>query len=196
MTWGASAFSSIEVRAVAEPVMLRLCSDTRESVSLWIRDGSRRICIATHDSPQPVRHVIQIGEQLPLTRGSGGKLTLALMPEPEALAVIHADSGLGDERRAQLIAELPGVRERGYGTSIQQMTANAWSMAAAIFDSRAREEPAATLVIAGPTGRLRADTIEGFAELLLPAAREVSKAMGAAGNAAAGPALHGGSPRP
>jgi DNA-binding IclR family transcriptional regulator len=184
MTWGAVALSSIEVRAIAEPVLRRLNVETRETVSLWVREDDWRVCIWALDSPQVVRHVLQLGLRIPITNGSGGKLTLALLPQAEALSLLDADRGLSDERRTRIIAELPEIRRLGYAVSIRQVTSNAWSMAAPILDSSGN--PIATIVIAGPSDRLDDALVQRIAAMLVPAAREVSQQLGAATRTPAG----------
>lgn len=176
MAWGAAAFAAIEVRAIAEPVLRRLHAETRETISLWVRDGACRVCVWTLDAPQLVRHVLQLGLRLPLSQGAGGKLTLALLPEDEALALLAAE-GLDAEARARIVAEFPAIRRQGYALSIRQMTSDAWSMAVPVFDRWGA--PASTIVLAGPTDRLSDAAIEGFARLLLPAAAELSRLLGA-----------------
>jgi IclR family KDG regulon transcriptional repressor len=177
MAWGANAFASVEMRATAEPVLRELNAKTRENVSLWMLDGLRRVCVWTVESPQLVRHVVELGFRLPLTQGAGGKLTLALMPPDEALAIIRADRELDDGQKCRLIDELPEVRCVGYGMVLREESAHAWSMAAPIFDRTGI--PSATVVIAGPSDRLRDDLIDQYVRDLLQAAERISRELGA-----------------
>jgi DNA-binding IclR family transcriptional regulator len=179
LIWGALAAESIDVRQAADPVMRRLHAETQETIALFIRDGARRICIASYASPEPIRHVLPVGTSMPVTRAAGGQVTLAAMPEDEARALLVADADLTDEGRERILAELPDVRARGWAFSLRHFTANSWSVAAPVYDHNGAL--AATLIVSGPIGRLSDEAIERYTRQLVPAAREVSTALGAPG---------------
>ncbi len=47
---------------------------TGESAQLYVRDGSRRVCVASLESPHGLRTIVATGASLPLDRGSGGRV--------------------------------------------------------------------------------------------------------------------------
>ena len=47
---------------------------TGESVQLYVRDGDRRVCVASLESPHGLRTIVPLGATLPLDRGSAGRV--------------------------------------------------------------------------------------------------------------------------
>jgi DNA-binding IclR family transcriptional regulator len=175
--WGARAFESVSIRAIAEPIMSRLNQVTNETVALYVRDGDQRICVATYESPEPVRHVLPLGSTLRITQAAGGRAMLAGLPDDEALLLIRNDPLLNDAERCDIQRSLPGIHERGYAFGVHLMTPHAWSIASPVFDRSGAVT--AVLVISGPDNRIN-DTIAQFhAGHLVPAATEISRALGA-----------------
>lgn len=80
----------------AQPVLRELRDSTGESVQLYVRQGSRRICVASLQSPHGLRTIVGVGAELPLDRGSAGK-------------VLMGDASNGRRR----FAESVGEREAG-----------------------------------------------------------------------------------
>jgi DNA-binding IclR family transcriptional regulator len=62
---------------LAAPALEELREATGESVQLYIRDGDRRVCIASLESPHGLRTIVETGETLPLDRGSAGRALTA-----------------------------------------------------------------------------------------------------------------------
>ena len=82
LSWSAVYMSNLDLRAEARPYMEELYKATRETVSLYLLDGSTRLCIEQLESPQTVRMVARVGERMPLYAGASGKVLLAfLSPE-------------------------------------------------------------------------------------------------------------------
>lgn len=47
---------------------------TGESAQLYVRDGDRRLCVASLESPHGLRTIVATGATLPLDQGSGGRV--------------------------------------------------------------------------------------------------------------------------
>ena len=71
-----AATFSLEVEVV--PVLRELVVKTRESAAFHIRQGDQRLCLYRVDSPHVVRDHIRAGDLLPLNRGAGGRVMMAL----------------------------------------------------------------------------------------------------------------------
>jgi DNA-binding IclR family transcriptional regulator len=96
--WGARAAHGAGLAAAAGPVLAALGEETGESAQLYVREGDRRVCVATHERASGLRDTVPLGAVMPLTRGSGGKALLAWAPDrarfdvpAEALAEVRAD---------------------------------------------------------------------------------------------------------
>lgn len=68
---------------VAEPALRALRDTTGESVQLYVRQGDRRICVASLESPHSLRTIVGVGASLPLEKGSAGRV---LGGQPDELA--------------------------------------------------------------------------------------------------------------
>jgi DNA-binding IclR family transcriptional regulator len=175
--WGSRATESIGLRTLSEGFLIALRNATKETICLMVRDGTHRVCVAEYTSPHQVRRVVQVGRALPLTRGAGGPLTLAFLPDGEADAIIEADESLTAERKRTLRAQFPTLRQRGYGLSIHVNHEHGWSIAVPVFDQSL--SPVATILLAAPKLRLLDDSVERYSRLMLKAAREISLQLGA-----------------
>ena len=71
---GREAEASYPLADVARPALERLRETTGESVQLFVRDGDRRVCVASLESPSELRTIVAVGAVLPLERGSAGRV--------------------------------------------------------------------------------------------------------------------------
>ena len=71
---GREAAATFPIEEIAAPVLATLRDRTGESVQLYVRDGARRVCLMALDSPRELRTIVAPGAQLPLGRGSAGRL--------------------------------------------------------------------------------------------------------------------------
>ena len=97
--------------AAGAAVLPRLREITGESVQLYRREGTQRVCIAALEPPAGLRDTVPVGTRLPMTAGSGAKVLLACSDAATQQAVladgeVHrpdagrgAQAGLGAERR-------------------------------------------------------------------------------------------------
>ena len=73
ITLGRAADASWPLASAAGPVLVELRDRTGESAQLWVRDGERRICLASAESTHGLRTIVGTGDALPLDQGSGGR---------------------------------------------------------------------------------------------------------------------------
>jgi DNA-binding IclR family transcriptional regulator len=86
---GRAAVDSFPLGEVARPALEALRNETGESVQLYVRDGDRRVCVESLESPHGLRTIVPVGASLPLDVGSAGKV---LGGEPAALKRGWAES--------------------------------------------------------------------------------------------------------
>ncbi len=77
---GRESAATFPIEEVAAPVLTALRDATGESVQLYVRDGSNRVCLLALDSPHELRTIVAPGAQLPLGRGSAGRLLAGEAP--------------------------------------------------------------------------------------------------------------------
>ncbi|WMT30879.1 IclR family transcriptional regulator [Bacillus aerius] len=78
---GYIAGKSIKLRELATPLMYILRDETKETVNLYVLDHKSRVCIEQAEGLQSIRHLVKIGEKLPLYAGADGKVLLAFQSE-------------------------------------------------------------------------------------------------------------------
>jgi len=71
---GHAAAGDLPITEAARPALEALREATGESVQLYVRDGDRRVCALSLESPHGLRTIVPLGAVLPLDRGSAGKV--------------------------------------------------------------------------------------------------------------------------
>ena len=56
--------------------MRELAARHRETVNVYVARDIYRVCIAQQESPQPLRHVVHVGDELPMWAGASAKILL------------------------------------------------------------------------------------------------------------------------
>jgi len=158
--WAGAASAEVGLVEAARPVLSRLRDETGESAQLFVRDGDRRVCVASSERPHGLRDTVPVGAVLPLDRGSGGKVLLAW-----------------DGNGADL--ELAAVRRRGWAASVAEREEGVASVSAPVLDARGRIHGA--ISVSGPIGRLGRQPGKRLAPAVVAAAREVELAAGLTG---------------
>jgi IclR family transcriptional regulator, KDG regulon repressor len=181
LTWAGVYSAALDVRSIALPAMQELHRDTLETISLYVLEGSERVCVERLESPQNVRIVARLGRRLPLYAGSAGKVFLAFMPawkRDEILAstelVPLTPHTICDKE--MLLKELETIRRQGYAVSTGEWLVDASGVAAPVFDQGG--SISAALTISGPAQRFTPERIEEYGRMVTRVAREVSNEMG------------------
>lgn len=153
---GTKAWGQLDVRRVAAPVLQKLRDQTRETATLSVLVGHRRIYLDQFESPQEVKMVVEIGPQYPLHSGASSRSILAHLP-PDYIDDAVRDLLLRqpDVDEDEFRATLAQVREIGYATSINERGTGAASIAAPFFD--AGGHVLGSVSSSGPASRYSAD---------------------------------------
>jgi DNA-binding IclR family transcriptional regulator len=113
---GHSAAATYPLRDAALPALAALRDETGESVQLYVRDGDRRVCIASLESPHGLRTIVAEGAALPLGVGSAGAVLLedpAVLRRGWAESVAQREAGVASVsapvRAGQRIVAAVGV---------------------------------------------------------------------------------------
>lgn len=178
--WSALYSGALNLRERARPALEELHRLTRETVNLYVLDGTERVCADRIESPQRVRVVVRPGERMPLHAGSAGKAILAFA-SPELIKRVLAQPlermtrNTITNRRA-LIKELAAIRAQGYAISRGERFEDALGLAAPVFD--ASGNVIAALNVAGPKMRFTDAQVMEFAPRVMQLAAQISRALG------------------
>lgn len=173
--WGHLADRSIGIRAIAEPVMMELRDQVRESVHLYVREGDSRVCVLSAEGPHTLRPVALIGRPMPLGYGAAGKLLLAYGDMSTQLRVAEA---LPRHRNCDLPTPemLAQIRETGWAVSVDEMEDGLSALAAPI--PAVGGGSLAAVSIAGATSRLDPSRYPDLSGQLIDACRRISARAG------------------
>lgn len=173
------AWTQLDLRPVASPVLRRLRDQTRETTTLSVLVGDQRVYLDQFESPQEVKMVVEIGPRYPLYSGASSRAILAHLPQPFIdAAVRQLQQQQPDLDVDTYLADLAVIRERGYGISLNERGTGAASIAAPFFD--AAGNVLGSVSASGPIFRYSEESDEEQDEqvrLVLEAAREITQRL-------------------
>jgi DNA-binding IclR family transcriptional regulator len=161
--WGGRAVS-LDLIEVGRSALVALRDETGESTQLYVREGDRRVCLASVErTGGGLRDTVPVGAVLPLDRGSGGKVLVAWVEDGESLSNMNA-------------AELAEIRSRGWAESVAEREAGVASVSAPVFGAGGALR--AAVCASGPISRLGERPGERLAGPVVAAAREIEGTLG------------------
>jgi DNA-binding IclR family transcriptional regulator len=134
-----------------------------ESSRIYVRQGLGRVCVAQHEGTQQLRHVVRIGEEMPLGAGASGHVLLTGCP-PELVQAAAEATGQGPEYAQLLAARVEAAREQGWSSSDSEREDGVAGVAAPIAGEDGRV--VAALALGGPSSRFTAERVAAFAPVL------------------------------
>ena len=165
---------TLDLAAIAEPVMRRLWMETQETVAIFVAQGNLRLCLAELPSPQALNFKRGVGYTERIVRGASGRAILAFVPDVERHLATYVH-GLDMDLR-KLRTDLAETRSRGYATSRNELITGAVAVAAPFFDGKG---VAGSIGIFGPAARLGADEVKALGRLVtVEASKNLSEALG------------------
>ncbi|MEM1128895.1 MAG: HTH-type transcriptional regulator BhcR [Pseudomonadota bacterium] len=178
---GSSFLRQTNLAELGRGVMRQLMDETDETVNLAIPDKTEVVFIAQVETQQPIRAFFRPGTRSPMHASGIGKALLAAMPETAAEQVIQkagleafTDKTLAS--RAELLADLAQIRQRGWSVDDEERHTGMRCVAATIFDSLG--DPVAGVSVSGPTARISPDAIARLGPAVQRAAFALSEALG------------------
>ncbi|MFF2324988.1 MULTISPECIES: IclR family transcriptional regulator [unclassified Streptomyces] len=168
--WAHLAHSSWELPPETVKLLRDLADRRGETANVMIRRDIHRVCVAQQESPQPLRHVVKVGDELPLWAGASSKVLLA-GADDALLQRIAGASPHGKPHAARLREWADQAREQGYATSQGERDIGLTAIAVPLTTSSG--VLVAALSLSGPTARITKSAIEEFAEDLLQVAGQI-----------------------
>ena len=153
--------------AAGAAVLPRLREITGESVQLYRRDGSSRVCIASLEPAAGLRDTVPIGTRLPMTAGSGAKVLLAYSDLTTQQSVLPL-AKFTDRTLAE-------VRKRGWAQSAAERESGVASVSAPVRD--AKGAVIAAVSVSGPIDRMGRRPGARWAADLLAASEALTKRL-------------------
>jgi DNA-binding IclR family transcriptional regulator len=158
----------------AQPELDRLRDESGETISLHVRSGHERVCVAGAASRAAVQRVLTLGEPIALWSGPSSKMICALLEPEERAAVLSLAQQAGADIRA-LTRELDRARRRGFIVAVGDRTPGVGAVSAPVFGSAG---VIGAMTAAGPAERWTRKRMGAFAPNLIAAADRVSTKLG------------------
>lgn len=143
-----------------------------ESSRIYIRQGVSRVCIAQHEGTQQLRHVVRIGEAMPLWAGATGHVLLAGGSDQDLHRAALA-SGRGADFEAALAERVHRAADQGWAVSHGEREDGVSAVAAPITAESHRV--VAAVGLGGPTNRFTPERVSAFLPVLSKAAERLSE---------------------
>jgi DNA-binding IclR family transcriptional regulator len=175
--------SKIRIVDVAKPFMNAVVRDCDETCCLLQYLPERRKVMALHAefSSHPLRYRIELYQPHSLLWGATGRAVLAFLPPDEIEAAIGDNelspaTGAPPPSRKALLADLAGIRSRGYAITHGQKIDGAVGIGTPVFNSERRV--IGSLCITIPETRFNRKAEARLSQLLMSRAGELSRALG------------------
>ena len=163
-------FGNIDLIKVSRPALKKFVKDFRETILLLQIIENKNIIVEKVEGPEPMRFILDIGMEVPLYKGSSGKVWLAFLPDEEREELINKHKN--EINITKLRGEIETVRKKGFSTSIEEVYPGVNAIAAPIFNNYS--ELVGVISAGGPSFRYS----ESLIPKILDAAKEISFQMG------------------
>jgi DNA-binding IclR family transcriptional regulator len=170
--WAHLARRSWELPQETQRMMRDLAARQRETVNVYVARDIYRVCIAQQESPQPLRHVVHVGDELPLWGGASAKVLLR-DASPTLLTRIARSSPYGERHIRQLEEWIDQAARQGYAVSHGEREDGLTAVAVPIIGRSG--SVVAALSLSGPTMRFPDERIAEFATDLQQVAKRMSE---------------------
>jgi len=173
-----------DLGAISRPYIRELRNRTNETVTINVRIGMQRVCIAQVESPHELRMRLNIGNPIPLYCGAASKVLLAaLSPEEieEYLRVTKLEPmGPGSIRDPRILREqLRKIRSNGYSMSREERIPGGITLAAPVRDMNG--DTIASLSVYGPLARVSQKRLASWVPMVTKCAEAISAEFGLTG---------------
>lgn len=168
-----------DIAGLADPIMLALSEQTRETVHLSALDSGDVIYLHKIDSTHPVRAYTTIGGRAPAYCVATGKALLAWQPDSyldRYEGALQSFTPLTLTDLGRLRDELADVRRRGFALNRGEWRDSVCGIAAPVFGVGGRA--IAAIGLSGPASRLTAERLDDFSHQITAAARDLTQKTG------------------
>ncbi len=174
---GNKAWSSLDIRGVASPILRQLRDGTQETTTLSAVSSNARVYLDQYEGPQEFKMVVELGVKYPLHSGASSRAILAHLSSGYVATAVRQLAELhSDFEEAVYRKRLEAVRQNGYAVSINERGTGAASVAAPFFD--AAGNVLGSISCCGPEMRFGGHEAERHAVKVALAAREISAQLG------------------
>ena len=135
---GRVAYSRIDLKDTARPILEDLMERAQESVFLGVKNGEHLTILDIIESSQDLKITASIGMRIPLFAGAAGKVFLSSMPEKQAIELIRSkgiykftENTITDPKR--YLQEIRTVRGKGYAIDDEEYISGVRAVASPVW---------------------------------------------------------------
>ena len=158
-----SFIDQLDFRKVCRDCMEELRDTTNESVSLYIAEGDKRICIERVDSRDDRIPIIKIGYVVPINAGAAGKILLAFANTKTSNYGVKED-------------DLLFARKKGYATSYSERVKGITAIAVPVFNNIGHL--VCTISLNGPSQHFQSTRMDVLIKETIIAGQKASNMLG------------------
>ncbi|WP_433383432.1 IclR family transcriptional regulator [Actinoplanes sp. CA-142083] len=170
--WAHLARSSWELPPETKRMMRDLAAKDRETVNVYVARDIVRVCIAQQESPQPLRHVVHVGDELPMWAGASAKVLLR-NATPGLLARVARSSPYGEQHVRRMQEWIDEAAHQGFAVSHGEREEGLTAVAVPVLGRSGTV--VAALTLSGPTMRFTDERIDTFVKDLTEVANRMAE---------------------
>lgn len=178
---GAKAADTTGLRRICHPALLRIASQTGDTVFLMARNGFNTVCVDRQEGTYIIDSLTgHVGGQIPLGVGPASQVILAMMPARDAEAVLEANAPAYRRYKglsaAKVRASLPVIRDQRYAVDDGRLVEGISALAVPILSGQ--EDVAGALAVNMTSARLKPDRLGDLLALMRREVAEIEIAIG------------------
>ena len=181
LTLAARDTDHVALTSLARPHLQELSDTTGSAVHFGVRSGDEAVYVDKLEGSRAYRMRSRIGLPIPLTSTAIGKAVLAALPEPEVRMIV-ARAGLPARTPHSLttvealLADLAGVRERGYSLDEEENELQISCVGAAVYDHK--QVPIGGISLTMLSFEMTPERTHSVVPLVMRTAAAITKALG------------------
>lgn len=178
LSWSANAHR--DVRALAQPSLIRICEMWEDTVFLSMRSGHDSICVDRHVGRYPIKTLtMEVGMRRPLGIGAGSLALLTFMdPDESERSLVETAKYLRDYPAfsiQKIRDNIEATRQSGFSYNSEQITEGVSAVGVPVFD--VGNKVIAALSVAAISQRLAPERRAKMVEMLKEESRHLSRML-------------------
>lgn len=178
---GAKAADTTGLRRVSHPALMRIASQTGDTVFLMARNGFNVVCVDRQEGTYMIDSLTgSVGGQIPMGVGPASQVILAHMPEREAEVVLEANASQYHRFNGLSVAEirqsLTTIREQRFAADHGHLVEGISALAVPIIPVSG--DVAGSIAINMTSARLGADRQSALLAMLREEVRQIEQLVG------------------